>query len=105
MKEYLFNYFIWWYFFKSKEVWEWAYSEFIFMMNLTGSLPMLKNLKKPLFGDKRLSGRIVGFGIRSFWGFLGMIISVIYFLPYLLLFLIYLIIPFSWLIGLILIGF
>jgi hypothetical protein len=62
-------------------------------MNLTLTIPMAKNLFRPMFGDSSSMGRFVGFFIRIWWVWLGGIMSTIMIVPNVILGLILLILP------------
>ena len=67
---------------------------FIYLLNLTSALPMFKNIYKPLYQDNSLGGRVIGFFIRLVWGIVGLIISVLFIIPFIVALIILFILPF-----------
>jgi len=95
MKGHVIDFFIWYYivFFKiffNKQV----SNRFIYLMNLTDASSMLGNLFRPLYQDNSFAGRIFGFFIRLVWGSVGLVISVIVTIPFLIGSIILLVFPF-----------
>lgn len=67
---------------------------FVFLLNLTNTLPMAKNLFVPMFGDNTGAGKFIGVFIRFWWIGFGTLFSIIMILPYLTGLIILIILPF-----------
>ncbi|MEO6728955.1 MAG: hypothetical protein ABIM99_03470 [Candidatus Dojkabacteria bacterium] len=95
MKDYIVNFFVWYYqifvlgFFRES-----VGLRFSFLLNQTNALPSAKNISKPLFQDTSSLGKYLGVIIRLWWIATGSIISFIFIIPNVLIFLIILLLPF-----------
>ncbi|MCA9386930.1 hypothetical protein KC669_02760 [Candidatus Dojkabacteria bacterium] len=85
MKTYIANFFIWWYAIKLFDYLYLVRFVFIWLMIRTRALPMLKYINKPLYGDDSFWGKLIGPIIRFFWGIGGLIISIFFSLPFIIL--------------------
>jgi hypothetical protein len=95
MKEYLINFFVWYYFIKVKGFFtESILLHFSFLMNQTNTLPMARNLTKPLFQDESSLGKYLGMFIRFWWVGFGTLYCLILIIPRLLIGLLLLVMPF-----------
>lgn len=93
MKEYTVNFLIWWYLFKVKNAFYFARFWIVFFLVYTRTLPMIKNLTRPLYGDKSRGGRFIGLFIRGWWVVFGGAISLILSIPFMLFVVIIVILP------------
>lgn len=93
MKEYTLNFFIWYYIYKVRDLGLTVYSRFVFILILTRTLPMIKNIYKPMFGDNDIVGRLIGLFIRFWWSLFGLIVSVVYIIPFVIAFIIFILLP------------
>ncbi len=94
MKDYVINFFVWYYqifvlgFFR-----EHVALRFSFLLNQTNALPSAKNFSKPLFQDSSSLGKWLGMIIRLWWIASGSVISFIFIIPNVLIFLVILVLP------------
>jgi hypothetical protein len=93
MREYTLNFFIWFYIYKVKDFALTVYGRFVFILIYTRTLPMIRNIYKPMFGDNDLIGRLIGFFIRFWWSLFGLIISLVYITPFVIAFIIFILLP------------
>jgi len=91
---YIINFFVWWYLVKAKEYFvEEVFGGFIFQMNLTRTLPMVRNFKVPLFRDNSSFGKSISMIIKFWWIGFGTIVSLVKSIPHFLIFLIIIVLP------------
>ncbi|MFS8131376.1 MAG: hypothetical protein ACMG57_05375 [Candidatus Dojkabacteria bacterium] len=94
MKDYIINFFVWYYqifvlgFFRDHVA-----LRFSFLLNQTNALPSARNFSKPLYQDNSSLGKSLGVIIRFWWIATGSLISFIFILPNVLVFLAILLIP------------
>jgi len=84
MREYVFNFWFWWY---AVQIPLWGRSLLTrtsFFLNYTNTLPMAKNLLVPLFQDNSGIGKVISLPIRLVWVWWGGMLSMLLVLPYLL---------------------
>jgi len=93
MKEYLINFFVWWYVYKMSDYALYIKHRFTFLMIQTRALPMLKYLFTPLYGYDSFTGIIISFFIRITWGFWGLVLCCILVFPFLISFFIAMVLP------------
>jgi len=95
MKNYLVNFFVWWYgyiflnYFKCK-----VYQKYINLLYKNRVIPMIMSYREPLYGDNSYFGRILGVIIRTAWITLGSISGTIKIIPYLFFLLLIFCLPF-----------
>jgi hypothetical protein len=94
MKDYIINFFVWYYqifvlgFFRES-----VSLRFAFLLNQTNALPSAKNISKPLFQDSSSLGKYLGMIIRLWWIASGSVVSFIFIIPNVLVFLFILVLP------------
>jgi hypothetical protein len=69
-------------------------NQYIFFLNKTNTIPMMKNLFVPIYQDQSSIGKAMGFIIRSIWITYGSIVSTIKIIPFLLVSVLVLVLPF-----------
>ncbi len=84
MNEYFYNAFYWWYMIKVKEYFLFVRRRYLFMLNRTDSLPMARNMFRPMFGDETKMGYMIGIFIRIWWVSIGVTLSSFLIIPYIL---------------------
>ena len=92
-KNYFFNFWIWWYLVKGRDILlrlTGAWSQMLALLNI---VPMVKNLFVPLFQDTSWEGKLVAIPFRLVWAFFGSLIMVVYTAILLLALVFYLIMP------------
>lgn len=83
MREYFFNFFLWYYFVKVRRYFTESVSlRFIFQLNRTNTLPMARNFSKPLFQDDSSLGKNLGYIIRFFWVGFGTLYCLLLIIPW-----------------------
>lgn len=70
-------------------------SRFVFLLQYTNTLPMAQNLGKPLYQDDSGIGRLLGVVIRGGWVWIGGILSVLMAIPFSLILVVNLVLPFA----------
>jgi len=93
MKEYLVNFFLWWYRSVVVHSFEAATSRLTYALYSTNTLPMAQNWLRPLFQDESRMGKALAVIIRSLWIWVGGIVSVVMALPSFVVFLLTLVLP------------
>ena len=94
MKDYIINFFVWYYqifvlgFFRDSVA-----LRFSFLLNETNALPSARNIGKPLYQDASSLGRYLGILIRLWWIATGSVISFIFIIPNVLIFIIIFLLP------------
>ncbi|MEP7103849.1 MAG: hypothetical protein ABI721_04030 [Candidatus Dojkabacteria bacterium] len=87
MKEYILNFFVWYYqifvlgFFRDHVTLRFSY-----LLNVTNALPNAKNFGKPLYQDSSSLGKFLGIIIRLWWIASGSVVSFIFIVPNVLIF-------------------
>ena len=95
MKDYIINFFVWYYqifvlgFFRDHVV-----LRFSSLLNQTNALPSARNIGKPLYQDSSSLGKFLGLVIRLWWVATGSIISSVFIIPNILIFLVIVLLPF-----------
>lgn len=93
LKKYIFNFWVWWYWFNAKEVLLKFKSDWLFTLGSLNLIPMIKSLFAPLYQDDSWTGRIVAFPIRFFWMLYGLIVISIFTVILIIAFSLYLLLP------------
>jgi hypothetical protein len=94
MQDYLLNFIVWWYGVFCRNAIKALVYRTIYLLNLTNTLPMVKNLFTPLFQDNSNVGRLMSLLIRPWWIFFGTMITIVAIIPRFLLTILYIILPF-----------
>ena len=93
LKNYLLDFWVWWYWFALKRVLFEARKYWNFTAGYLNIVPMLRNLFRPMFQDNTWEGKLVAIPFRLIWSFFGIIILAIYSILLFTGILIYLLIP------------
>lgn len=94
MKDYVINFFVWYYqIFVLGFLRESVLLRFTSLLNETNALPSARNFSKPLFQDSSSLGKSLGRLIRLWWIASGSVISFIFIIPNVIIFLVILSLP------------
>jgi hypothetical protein len=93
MREYVINYFVWWYWIRLKDVAKGALSQLMFYLQYTNALPMARYLFVPLYQDNTGVGRIISVIIRLTWAWIGGVLSVMMAVPNFIFLLLWVLLP------------
>jgi hypothetical protein len=93
LKNYLIDFWIWWYFIEGKKVLLKMVADWSFVLAYLNLAPMLTNLFVPLFQDSSWEGKLVAVPFRLTWVLVGGIAMLFYSLVVLLGFIAYLALP------------
>ena len=63
------------------------------MLEITNTLPMARNLTKPLFQDPTGAGRVIGVFIRFGWVWIGSIMTLLVAIPIIILYICFVVFP------------
>ncbi|MCA9379251.1 hypothetical protein KC640_02375 [Candidatus Dojkabacteria bacterium] len=93
MREYIINFWVWWYLVKVPEWGREVARRIIFVLEYTNTLTMARNLTLPLFQDNSGIGKMLAILIRGTWVWLGGMFSAVIAIPLLILFVILVFLP------------
>jgi len=93
IKDYIINFWLWWYFVKVKEIGQILLRYWLFLLGYLNVVPMVKNFFIPLYQDYTFIGRVISFIIRFIWVVVGSIIQIIATVPLIFLFIIIFFLP------------
>lgn len=83
-RDYVINFWVWWYFIKVPEWGELLLHRLVFILQYTNTLVMAQNLFTPLFQDDSGVGKMISFIIRSVWVWFGGMFSAVVAIPLIL---------------------
>lgn len=95
IRDYIFNFFSWWYLVHCREQAEKLVQRFVFLLQYTNTLPMAQNFGKPLYQDDSNVGVLIGLVVRGAWVWFGGIFSVLLVIPFTFIFVLHLVLPFG----------
>lgn len=86
MRDYIINFWVWWFLVKVPEWGRLVVGRIIFTLEYTNTLTMARNLTVPLFQDDSGMGKVLSFLIRGVWVWWGGMFTVVIAIPLGLLF-------------------
>lgn len=95
LKNYIIDFWIWWYFIEGKRVLKKMVSDWSFVLAYLNLVPMLRNLFVPLFQDYSWEGKLVAVPFRLTWVLIGTIAMLVFTIIALIGFTAYLLLPFA----------
>ncbi len=93
MKEYILNFFLWWYVIKVNQFARRVVGLSVYVLEYTNTLPMAQNFFVPLYQDESSAGRFISFIVRLVWVWFGGMISLVVILPLIAVLLVYVALP------------
>jgi len=94
MKNYLFNFFLWWYLINGRKIFEGMIANWGYSLESLKIVPMLNNFFMPLFQDYTWEGKLIAIPFRFIWVIFGLLFQFVYSILLIFVFVIYLLIPF-----------
>lgn len=93
MLSYLSGFVVWWYAVNARELLFRLVKTQVFIFQITRVSDMASNLGTPMFQDYTLTGKIFGFVLRFSWVAVGGLIGLLFAIPLLLVWIIYILLP------------
>jgi hypothetical protein len=94
VQDYLYNFFVWWYAVKLRELIIGLRKIELTLLRATYTVDMIKNFNQPIYQDFSTIGRMIGFVIRGVWIIGGLIIMLVAMIPFTVVAAIYALLPF-----------
>jgi hypothetical protein len=91
--KYFFNFWIWWYIVKAYDVARELFGRWSFVLNYLNIPAMATNLFVPLYQDNSVVGKFISFLIRSVWIIIGGSITLVFAVPLIAIYFVYLLLP------------
>jgi hypothetical protein len=93
MNNYIFNFFLWWYWVNGKGVFSKLVTNWRYTLEALNLVPMIRNFFSPLYQDYSWEGKLVAVPFRIIWVFFGTIFQIFYTFSLILILIGYLIAP------------
>jgi hypothetical protein len=93
MKNYILNFFLWWYLVNGKDVFSKLVTNWRYTLEAMNLVPMLRNLFAPLYQDYSWEGKLVAIPFRIFWVLFGIFFQLLYTLGLIVVLIGYLLVP------------
>lgn len=78
MKNYILNFFLWWYWLNGKEFFSRLVTNWRYTLESLNLVPMMRNFFSPLYQDYSWEGKLVAIPFRLFWVFFGTVFMIFY---------------------------
>jgi hypothetical protein len=93
MKNYILNFFLWWYLVNGKDVFSKLVTNWRYTLEAMNLVPMLRNLFAPLYQDYSWEGKLVAIPFRIFWVLFGIFFQLLYTFGLIIVLIGYLLVP------------
>ena len=94
MVRYFFNFWVWWYVVNAYDLYRKLIEKWSFLLNYLNLPSMVVNIFVPIYQDYSIGGKFISFIIRFFWIIFGTLFMIIITVPFLAIYIIYLLLPF-----------
>jgi hypothetical protein len=92
-KNYLLDFWLWWYWFNLKRVLAEIVKDWNFTIGYLNLVPMVKNIFRPMFQDNSWEGKLVAIPFRVIWSVFASVLLLIYTILLVVALLVYLALP------------